>query len=324
VIAAVVLLVSPFAAFFLLRGGLAAADAVLMRRYPPPGQMISVGGHRLHLFCQGSGSPAVVIEPGLGVDWVSWSEIVTDLSQSVEVCVYDRAGYGWSDAGPMPRTAEQIASELHQLMTASHHARIVLVAHSFGGYVARVYAAKHAGTLGGMVLVDPPDHDPAALRPAPPTPFTWSVCGFIDRLPPLGWDRVKRLYRGEQVLSPSQRTQPLPYRQRVVIASSLDQLEAEQSELDSRLPSQLAANAAVFPADLPFVVITPAYLRPPADGDMTPTPAARRERHRRLAASAALGAQVFADQSGHFVHVDQPELVLRVIRDVLSRARSFE
>ncbi len=314
IVAAVLLLVSPLALFFVARGGLAAANLILERRYLPPGQMISVGDHRLHLFCQGSGSPTVVIEPGLGVDWVSWSHIVADLSPGVEVCVYDRAGYGWSEAGPMPRSADQIAAELHQLMTASNHRRIVLVGHSFGGYVARVYAGTYPHVLAGVVLVDPSDHDPAEgqLRPPPPKPLTWSVSDLVDRLPPLGWDRVKRLYRGESALSPSQRTRPLPYRQRLVIASSLDQLEAEQSELDSRLQSQLAADAAVFPADLPFVVITPVRQRPSAAANLPPTSDQHRERHRTLAAAAPLGAQVIAEPSGHFVHVDQPALVLRV------------
>ena len=88
---------------------------------------------------------------------------MTDLSRTGEVCVYDRAGYGWSDPGPMPRTAEQIAAELHALLEASQHRRIVLVAHSFGGYVARIYAGKYGQTLGGLVLVDPTEQDPAQI-----------------------------------------------------------------------------------------------------------------------------------------------------------------
>jgi len=320
----IAVIILPPALFFLTRGVLAAANTVLERRYPPPGRMIPVGDHRLHLFCQGSGTPTVVIEPGLGVDWVAWTPVVTDLARSGEVCVYDRAGYGWSEPGPFPRTAQQIAAELHELLSRSEHSGpFVLVAHSFGGYVARVYAGQYGSTLAGVVLADPSEQDPADIPRVQPKPAAspWTVSGLIDRLPPLGWDRVKRLYRGDATLPASLRALPPSIRSRAIIRSSLDQLAAEQSELDSRRPSQQQATAAVIPPDVPFVVITPFYRLAPADGPSEPTPAAQRERQRALAASAALGTQVFAEQSGHFVQIDQPDLLLKVIRDVVSRAQ---
>lgn len=323
-IAGVVLLLSPFAVFFLVRGSLALANALLERRYPPPGRMISVGDHRLHLFCQGTGSPTVVIEPGLGVDWVSWRPVVDGLARSREVCVYDRAGYGWSEAGPMPRTAEQSATELHELMTRSRHdGPIVLVAHSFGGHVARVYAGRFPDALAGLVLVDPSEADraefagPAVTAPSPARP--WTLRGLIDRLPPLGWERIKRLYHGDDGLPLAVRKLPAGFRHRVVVASSLDQLAAEQSELDSRRPSQAQAWAAVPSRRLPLTVITPLY---PDRADLPSAAAesaARRERHRAIADVSALGAQIFAERSGHMVHIDQPELVTNAVRDLVSR-----
>jgi pimeloyl-ACP methyl ester carboxylesterase len=317
------LLLVPPGVFFLARGVLAAANVVLERRYPPPGRMVSVGDHRLHLFCQGSGTPTVVVEPGLGVDWVAWAPIVMDLAQSVEVCVYDRAGYGWSEPGPIPRTAQQSAEELHQLLTNSTRREpYVIVAHSFGGHIARVYAGKYGSTLGGVVLVDPAEQNPEDMPIQPPPtsrPASWSRGWIIDSLPPLGWERIKRLKRGEDGLSPDARALPPAFRHRVIIASSLNQLAAEQSELKSARPSQIQARAAAFPRDVPLVVISPLYLSTPQDRSTTPTSLARRELLRKLAESSTQGTQIFARESGHMVHVDQPALVVSVIRDVISR-----
>ena len=306
----IAILVSPLALFFAARGVLAAANMFLERRYPPPGQMISVSGHRLHLFCRGKGSPTVVIEPGLGVDWVAWAPVVEDLVTSVEVCVYDRAGYGWSDAGPMPRTAGQSAEELHQLLS-SRSGPIVLVGHSFGGYIARVYAARFASTVQGIVLVDPSERDPAEVpTPAPaPRPRPWSVGRVIDLLPPLGWERVKRLYHGESALSERRRKLPVGFRHRIVVASSLDQLAAEQSERDSSLPSQEQVRAAPIPRHMPLVVITP-----------TSASETHRELHRKIAQASDQGSQVMADNSGHMVHIDRPDLIISAVRGVLSRS----
>ncbi|MEO8426083.1 MAG: alpha/beta hydrolase, partial [Verrucomicrobiota bacterium] len=85
------------------------------RRYPPPGELINVGGHRLHLHRQGSGSPVVVIDAGLAGGSYEWDPLAAEISSVTEVCTYDRAGYGWSDRGPGPRSSQQIVAELHAL-----------------------------------------------------------------------------------------------------------------------------------------------------------------------------------------------------------------
>jgi hypothetical protein len=93
------------------------AEAADAKTYPPPGQLVDVGGHRLHINCTGTGSPTVVIEAGLG-DWsTSWGEAVQPaVAKTTRVCTYDRAGMGWSEAGPLPRDAAQFARELHTLL----------------------------------------------------------------------------------------------------------------------------------------------------------------------------------------------------------------
>src|SRR5438067_2242557 len=92
----------------------AAGDA---RRYPAPGQLVDVGGYRLHIQCVGTGSPTVVLDAGLGGMSLDWNLVQTEMGQTTQVCAYDRAGMGWSDPGPQPRTPSQIARELHTLLT---------------------------------------------------------------------------------------------------------------------------------------------------------------------------------------------------------------
>src|SRR5437870_6862433 len=86
------------------------------RQYPPPGKLVDVGGYRLHLNCTGEGSPTIVMEAG-GAAWsIGWSRVQPAIAQLTRACSYDRAGYGWSDPSPTPRTSKQIVSDLHSLL----------------------------------------------------------------------------------------------------------------------------------------------------------------------------------------------------------------
>jgi len=91
-----------------------AGDA---KRYPPPGQLVDVGGHRLHVYCVGQGSPTVVLDAGLGAFSLDWGAVQPQIATTTRVSAYDRAGLGWSEPGPRPRSPEQFADELHTLLT---------------------------------------------------------------------------------------------------------------------------------------------------------------------------------------------------------------
>src|SRR5438105_10237 len=94
-----------------------AAETADARVYLPPGQLVDVGGYHLHVNCTGTGSPTVVIDAGLG-DWSTvWSWVQPEVAQTTRVCTYDRAGSGWSEAGPQPRTAQAFVSDLHAALT---------------------------------------------------------------------------------------------------------------------------------------------------------------------------------------------------------------
>ncbi len=120
-----------------------------------PGELIDIGTHRLHINCSGKGSPAVIIDSGIGGFSLEWLKIQATLSANLKVCSYDRAGYGWSDPGPRPRTTARISNELRLLLTAAEIAGpYVLVGHSFGGYNIRYFASKYPGLTAGLILVD--------------------------------------------------------------------------------------------------------------------------------------------------------------------------
>jgi pimeloyl-ACP methyl ester carboxylesterase len=125
------------------------------RAYPPPGEMVDVGGYSLHINCLGRGSPTVILDAGSGLFSVQWVRVQRQVSDTTRVCSYDRAGMGWSEMGPDPRDARRITSELHTLLgKAGTEGPYVLVGHSFGGMYMQTYAARYPDEVAGVVLVD--------------------------------------------------------------------------------------------------------------------------------------------------------------------------
>ena len=152
-------LVYPVIAFLALAsvgGGYATLGAVAdARAYPIPGQLIDVGGHRLHLNCTGSGGPTVVLEPGAGGMSSDLGWITPAVARNTRVCVYDRAGRGWSEPADTPQDGTQIATDLHTLLQRGHvPGPYVLAGHSFGGLYVLTYADRYPGEVAGLVLVD--------------------------------------------------------------------------------------------------------------------------------------------------------------------------
>ena len=129
-----------------------AADA---NAYPMPGRLIDVGGHSLHLYCTGSGSPTVVLEPGGGEMSSNLGWIAPAVARGTRVCVYDRAGRGWSQPSDTQQDGTQIATDLHTLLQRGHvPGPYVLAGHSFGGLYVLNFAARYPSEVAGMVFVD--------------------------------------------------------------------------------------------------------------------------------------------------------------------------
>src|SRR5215213_4726244 len=125
------------------------------RIYPMPGRLVDVGGHRMHLHCTGTGSPTVVLEPGQGGASSDSGWVAPAVARDSTVCVYDRAGRGWSGGADGPQDAAQIAADLHTLLErAQVPGPYVLAGHSFGGLYVQTFAANYPHQLAGLVLLD--------------------------------------------------------------------------------------------------------------------------------------------------------------------------
>jgi pimeloyl-ACP methyl ester carboxylesterase len=127
---------------------------------PPPGRLVDVDGRRLHIWCTGSGAPSVILETGLGGTTVDWGFVQPAVAQFTRVCSYDRAGMGYSNPGPTPRTARRMARELGQLLERSGIDKpVVLVGASIGGLIVRVFVSEQAERAAGLVPVDATHED---------------------------------------------------------------------------------------------------------------------------------------------------------------------
>ncbi len=158
------------------------------RAYPPPGEMVDVGGYSLHINCVGQGSPTVVLDAGSGGFSAQWVRVQREVSGTTRVCAYDRAGMGWSEMGPEPRDAKQITGELHTLLSkADIEGPYVLVGHSFGGLYMQTYAARYPDEVAGVVLVDSSSpeqvsHQPEARDSNEPQKQKFAVVPRLARL----------------------------------------------------------------------------------------------------------------------------------------------
>ena len=179
------------------------------RAYPPPGEMVDVGGYSLHIDCAGRGEPTVVLDAGAGEMSADWVLVQREVSGTTRVCAYDRAGTGWSESGPEPRDAKRISAELHDLLSkAGIGGPYVLVGHSFGGLYAQTYAARYAEEVAGVCLVESSSPEQFGHRPVARDiyePQRFAVSSLLARL---GIVRLLyKLFPAPPDLPPQQRAQ---------------------------------------------------------------------------------------------------------------------
>jgi pimeloyl-ACP methyl ester carboxylesterase len=150
-------------------GGYETVAGALDEDFPMPGQLIDVGGHSLHLNCRGSGSPTVILEPAAGGVSSDLAWITPAVARDTRVCVYDRAGRGWSEPADSPQDGAQIATDLHTLLERGHvPGPYVMAGHSFGGLYVLTFAARYPDEVAGMVLVDSTEPGSAATAATSP------------------------------------------------------------------------------------------------------------------------------------------------------------
>jgi pimeloyl-ACP methyl ester carboxylesterase len=307
---------------------------------PPPGELVDLGGWRVHLHCTGQAStaqPTVILEAGAGGFSVDWSLVQPEVARFARVCSYDRAGLGWSDLGPHPRTLRQIVWELHTLLQrAGVRPPYVLVGHSYGGILARLFTLTYPSDVAGVVLEESGHERGVAVLQN----------GRLVRLVETATGRAV----------PAVRTSD-PLRESDIPASARAQIEAAARHMASRalepprnkLPSDAqrirawafaqvkhwAANDNPFEAeelaallarwtgtdyplgDLPVVVLS----RGRGDFDDREAEEEHRRNQAELVRLSRSARQVVAQRSGHEILLDEPELVVQAIRDVIAARR---
>jgi len=148
------LVVASVAMSYFVAGGIMHRQ--LLEKYPPPGEMVDVGGYNLHLYCLGQGSPTVVVDVQWSGSTPNWRNVQSLLSQTNRTCLFDRAGRAWSDPSPRPREIQVMAEELHTALTnAGITSEYVLLGEGEAALYARYYALQYADELRGLVLVTP-------------------------------------------------------------------------------------------------------------------------------------------------------------------------
>lgn len=318
----------------LLMGGCTYQRIALARtreQFPAPGKLVDVNGHLMQIHCVGSGSPTVVIDAGNGSFSVEWMPIQDELSRSTRVCVYDRAGYGWSEAAPGPRDGGQVVSELHDLLEAAGEAGpYLLVGHSLGGVHVRLFALTYPDEVAGLVLVD--TAHPLTITPEFEMQMQSSI-GFyqaMNLMTSTGLLRILGPLGGEDSMPATARKLPIEF-QETYLNLLLDPNQyvtaiAEMQALPQTFQqtSELIVGEHPF-GNLPLIVLTAGQTSAPGstpfNEQYVPVLDSQIESQLELAMQSSQGEQRVIEESGHSVHLDAPDEVLRAIRDMLEVIR---
>src|SRR5215813_11980483 len=311
--------------------------------FPPPGKLVDVGGWRLHLNCTGqarASQPTVILEAGVGDFSVEWSLVQPEVAKFARVCSYDRAGDGWSDLGPHPRTWRQIVYELHTLLDkAGVKPPLVLVGHSYGGWLVRLYAYTYPADVVGMALVEAGADNPwrrlpngklaraADLTKGEPIPAVKTSNPLrVSDIPPEALSQMKAA--AQQLAKdpnepPRDKLPPDAQRMRAWTLAQLGHIAAAVNPFEHEELAGLRAERAKSEhplGDLPLIVLTRGKSE-----EEGPDGKAFEEEHRKdhtaMAAMSRNGKLVIAANSGHHIQLDEPGLVIKAIRDLLAAAR---
>jgi pimeloyl-ACP methyl ester carboxylesterase len=256
---------------------------------PAANERIAVGAYQVQMAEQGSGRYTVIFESGFGTGLGAWRKVAPEVAKTARTVTYSRAGYGTSDPRPEPRTIQQSSAELDQLVASARLAPpFILVGHSYGGLLARAFAARHPDWVAGMVLVDPTDErfNPALRR--------------LDAKRALDDDRQFA------AMVPAKFQPELKLLQPVLDAGSLP------APLDARLP------------DVPVVVLTSVQQaeKPMFFLESVEAVAIKRDLHADFLRQFSDGSQVLTLKSGHNIQLEEPELVIAAVNRVIAAAEA--
>jgi pimeloyl-ACP methyl ester carboxylesterase len=286
------------------------------RRFNPmPGRQVDVGGYKMHIDCMGKGSPVVVLDAGLGDSYISWRKVQPEIAKITHVCSYDRAGLGFSDSSPRPRTSKVIAEELHALLhNAGIPSPLILVGHSMGGYDVRVFASLYRNEVAGMVLVDASHPEQQKRFPAALNDLDASWLReeeFLEFATPFGIPRLLG-FCGHEI---------------EMRAAECNFDSAREGVVELKTFPESAAETAITGSlgNIPLVVLShdPSTPQPDLPEDLVkPTNEAWQKMQTELAQLSSRSTQVVAKNSGHYIQLDRPDVVIEGVRNVVGQVRA--
>lgn len=306
----------------------AISTAKDLYKYPPSGKLVDVGGYQLHINCIGEGSPTVVMDYGLGGLSLVWSLVQPEVARFTRVCTYDRAGYAWSDPSPKTRTSQQMVQELHTLL---NHAGIegpyVLVGHSLGGLNVRLFASQYPEEVVGMVLVDAV---PANVYSRLASEWKNQMVGTqrmfytLSTISRLGLLRLLVQIRGTEAAPDFVKKLPSEV-QSVILAKFLPKTfytAIAENQLMERSAQQVSNQELLH--DLPLVVLSHGVnmFSNLSDKEAEQAEKIWQELQAELTNLSSKSKWLIAQNSGHNVHIDQPQLVIDAIQQVIDAAQS--
>ena len=268
---------------------------------PPADQMVDIGTHQLLIHREGRGSPAVVIDVGIGDSPENWGPLQERLSKETQVCTYYRAGYGRSQAGPVPRHSGQVADELRALLGAASVAGpYVLVGHSLGALNMQVFADRYPDAVAGMVLLDPP---PLSFIQGKNYPKLQTMASQMTA----EWQGIA--VRGAGSDDPEERARAQFFK---TIASEHHEMFGESARLAGAIESF---------GDVPLVVIASGRSNPVFGDVAEEYQRYWAEESKAVAMKSSKGRFILAQESSHNLYADEPDLVIESILDVVAQCR---
>lgn len=324
------------AVILLLVGGFVyqrIADRYDAQKLPHPGQLVDAGGHLQYIYRTGEGSPTVILESGGGVVSYTWEPVQREVAKFATVCSYDRAGYGLSESGPEPRTARQIAFELHTLL---HNADIpgpyLLVGHSIGGLNIRMFTELYRDEVAGLVFVDSSTEDQNNRMPAEMKAAVEKQKNLITLLGIGSNVGAVRLFMRLAPQKPPEWADAMPdaFRAQTLHSRMRSSVKAAFSELSSFEESGQEVRGCGPLGDRPVIVLTQG--KPVEASDAPPgvplevtqqyMKTWREELQPALARLSTRGEQRIVAGSSHMIPMEEPAAVVTAIRDVINRAQA--
>jgi len=302
----------------------------------PPGELIDIGGQRIHLNCTGSGSPTVLLESGTGDISVIWSRVQPGVSKFTKVCSYDRGGYAWSEPGTRPRTFAQLALELHTALDRKDiQPPYILVGQSYGGLVIRGFAARYPKEVSALVMVDAVHEDQRVVYGGQPHRIRDGVKGLSFPQPHISLDNeFIKLAKEKPALPETALEFPLnlmPANAQLAwrwantqpLLEMAQEVEREWSPEELELMHNQRLKDRVTFGDLLIVVLarTEGGYAEGMSISATDLEKERRELQADLAHLSRNGRLIFAAHSGHNIHLEDPDLVVRTIREMVNQIR---